>query len=286
MSEAPEQFGRTDEELGKLPQALAPGTFKGKTVLISGAGTGIGRACAHWFARLGANLVIASRSEEKLNSTRDALAVYGGEVMVHALTIRDPAAVAALFDSIWQRFGGLDVLVNNAGGQFPQAAIDFSHKGWNAVIDTNLNGPWYMMQTAAQHWRDAEKPGTIVNIVTALTRGMPGVAHTCAARAGIIYASKTVSVEWAPLNIRINCVAPGVISTEAMNIYPDEARRTFRRTNPMMRFGQVEEIADAVTFLASSASGFITGEVLTVDGGHQMWGDLWTIPRPDYFKDI
>ncbi len=285
MSEGSEHFGRSDEELGQLRQALAPGSFKDKTVIVSGAGTGIGRACAHWFARLGANLVICSRSEEKLQSARDALAVYGGEVMMHPLTIRDPEAVARLFDAAWAHFGGVDVLVNNAGGQFPQAAIDFTPKGWNAVIDTNLNGPWYMMQNAAQRWRDGRRGGAIVNMVTALTRGMPGVAHTCAARAGVIYVSKTVAVEWAPLNIRVNCVAPGVISTEAMNIYPDAARKTFQRTNPMMRFGQVEEIADAVTFLASPAASFITGEVLTVDGGHQMWGDLWTIPRPDYFRD-
>lgn len=281
-----EHFGRSDEDLATLPQALAPGTFAGKTVIVSGAGTGIGRACAHWFARLGANLVICSRSEEKLASARDALAVHGAEILIHPLTIREPDAVEGLFAAAWERFGCVDVLINNAGGQFPQAAIDFTPKGWNAVIDTNLNGPWYMMQTAARRWRDAGRGGSIVNIVTALTRGMPGVAHTCAARAGVIYVSKTVAVEWAPYNIRINCVAPGVISTEAMNIYPEAARKTFQRTNPMMRFGQVEEIADAVSFLASPAAAFITGEVLTVDGGNQMWGDLWTIPRPDYFKDI
>ena len=284
MSE--EAFGRTDAELAALPQALAPGSFEGRTVIVSGAGTGIGRACAHWFGRLGARLVLCGRSQDKLESAREAIAAYGVETLVHPLTIRDPAAVEALFSAAWARFGVVDVVVNNAGGQFPQAAIDFSPKGWNAVVDTNLNGAWYMMQTAARRWRDAGKPGAIVNVVTALTRGMPGVAHTCAARAGVIYASKTVAVEWAPLNIRINCVAPGVISTEAMNIYPEAARNTFKRTNPMMRFGRVEEIADAVTYLASPAAGFITGEVLTVDGGHQMWGDLWTIPRPAYFSDI
>lgn len=284
MTDEDEHYGRTDADLAAMPIGLAAGAFVGRVVLISGAGTGIGRACAHWFARLGAMLVLCGRKIENLSSVADALASYGGEVMIHPMSVRDPEAVVGLFEAAWARFGRLDVLVNNAGGQFPQAAIDFSPKGWRAVIDTNLNGTWYMMQSAARKWRDANQPGVIVNIVAAITRGMPGVAHTCAARAGVIYVSKTVAVEWAPLNIRVNCVAPGVISTEAMNIYPEEARRSFSRTNPMMRFGQVEDVANAVAFLAGPTGGFITGEVINVDGGNQLWGDQWTIPKPDYFK--
>ncbi len=118
------------------------------------------------------------------------------------MTIRDPEAVAQLIADVWRDFGALYILVNNAGGQFPQAAIDFTAKGWNAVIDTNLSGPWYMMQHAARFWRDHSMPGVIVNVVAVVFRGMPGVAHTCAARAGVIHASKTVAIEWAPLNIR------------------------------------------------------------------------------------
>lgn len=284
MSASDVSYGRSDAELATLPIAIAPHTFGGKVVLISGAGTGIGRACAFWFARLGAKLVVCGRKEEPLLSLQKELAQCGAEVMVHPMSVRDPDAVAALFEAAWARFGRLDVLLNNAGGQFPQAAIDFSPKGWNAVIDTNLNGPWYMMQAAARKWRDAGQPGAIVNIVTVIPRGMPGVAHTCAARAGVIYASKTVAIEWAPLNIRVNCVAPGVISTEAMNVYPEEARNSFSKTNPMMRFGQVEDVANAACFLAGAGGSFITGEVLTVDGGNQLWGDQWTIPKPDYFK--
>lgn len=275
--------GRTDAELATLPIGLAPDSFGGRTVLVSGAGTGIGRACAHWFARLGARLVLCGRNRQRLEDTQGALERYGTQVLVHPLTIREPDAVAALFDAVRQHFGGLDVLVNNAGGQFPQAAIDFSPKGWQAVIDTNLNGTWYMMQAAARHWRDAGRGGSIVNVTAVVGRGMPGIAHTCAARAGVIHASKTVAVEWAPLGIRVNCVAPGIIASEGMNVYPEEARSTFTSSNPMKRFGQVEEVADAVAFLAGDTGRFITGEVLTVDGGGQLWGDLWTIPRPDYF---
>ncbi|MDX2274556.1 MAG: SDR family oxidoreductase [Hyphomonadaceae bacterium] len=281
---ASEKYGRSDAELLSLPQALAPDAFKGKVVLVSGAGTGIGRACAFWFARLGAKLVVCGRKAEPLQSLKDALAPIGAEVLIQTMSIRDPDAVAALFDAAWAHYGRVDVLVNNAGGQFPQAAIDFAPKGWNAVIDTNLNGPWYMMQAAARKWRDAGLPGSIVNVVTVIDRGMPGVAHTCAARAGIVYVSKTVAIEWAPLNIRINCVAPGIISTEAMNVYPEEARNSFTSTNLMKRFGQVEDIANTVCFLAGSSGAFITGEVVTVDGGNHLWGDQWTIAKPDYFK--
>jgi len=260
--------------------ALADGSFAGQIALVSGAGSGIGRATALFLSQLGATVILAGRTTEKLEATASLL----GGAETQTLTIRDPEAVRAVFDAVWQRHGRLDILINSAGGQFPQAAIDFSIKGWNAVIDTNLNGTWYMMQAAAQKWRDAGVPGVIVNVVTAISRGMPGVAHSCAARAGVIYASKTVATEWAPLGIRVNCVAPGVIATEGMQVYPDEVRREFSQTNPMMRMGRVEEVANAVTYLASPAAAFMTGEVLTIDGGNQMWGDQWTIPRPDYFR--
>ena len=284
MTTEADHYGRTDEELATLPIAFASGLFAGRVAIVSGAGSGIGRATAHWIARLGGKLVICGRKADKLEDAARSLARFGTEVMIHPLSIRDPEAVAAMFDAAWTHFGRVDVLVNSAGGQFPQAAIDFSVKGWNAVIDTNLNGSWYMMQAAARKWRDAALPGSIVNVTAMVTRGMPGVAHTCAARAGVIYASKTVAVEWAPLGIRVNCVAPGVISTEGMNVYPEEARRVFSQTNPMKCLGSVEDVANAICYLAGPAGGFITGEVLTVDGGNQLWGDQWTIPKPDYFR--
>ena len=125
---------------------------------------------------------------------------------------------------------------------FPQAAIDFSPKGWNAVIETNLTGTWYMMQQAARHWRDAGRGGRIVNIVAVTSRGMPGVAHTSAARAGVVSLSKTVAIEWAPLGIQINCVAPGIIATEGMNVY---SCRRARRSQDQ------SACADSATFAMS-----------------------------------
>lgn len=277
-------FGRTDEELLTLPTAFRDGAFAGQTVLVSGAGSGIGKATALWFGRLGARLVLCGRRADRLEATAALLRQAGAHSLVHAATIRDPEAVAALFAAAATHFGGIDILVNNAGGQFPQAAIDFSPKGWQAVIDTNLNGPWYMMQEAARRWRDTSRPGTIVNVVAVVGRGMPGVAHTCAARAGVIHLSRTLAIEWAPLNIRINCVAPGIIASEGMNAYTAEAVADMPNTNLLRRFGQVEDVANAICFLAGEGGRFMTGETLTIDGGNQIWGDQWTIPKPSFFK--
>jgi len=277
-------YGFTDEQLATLKLSWRPGLFDGQVVLVSGAGTGLGKAIAYQFGRLGAKLVICGRKADPLERTAEGMRKLGIDCLTYPMTIRDPEQVAALFDAAWTRYGRLDVLVNNAGGQFPQPAIDFSIKGWNAVIDTNLNGTWYMMQGAARRWRDAAMPGCIVNIVAVVARGMPGVAHTSAARAGVIYLGKTLAIEWAPLHIRVNNVAPGVTATEGMNVYPEEARAEFVRANPMMKLGDAQDVADACCYLAAPTGKFITGEVVAVDGGFQMWGEQWTAGRPDYYK--
>jgi citronellol/citronellal dehydrogenase len=281
----PKQWGLTDDELAAWPLSFKDDALAGKVCVVSGGGSGIGRAIAYVLSRLGAEVVICGRRGDKLEETAAGIAKCSGKtVTAKAMTIREPEQVQALFAETWQRFGRLDLLVNSAGGQFPQAAIDFSVKGWNAVIDTNLNGTWYMMQSAAQHWRDRQAAGSIVNIVAVVNRGMPQVAHTAAARAGVIYLSKTLSVEWAPLGIRINCVAPGSIATDGLNVYPREAAEGFVLSNPMKRLGDVMDIAQAVVYLAAPTGKFITGEVLTVDGGRQNWGEDWPGGIPDYFR--
>ena len=278
------KFGSSDAEMVTLPTVFAPDLFRGKTVLVSGAGSGLGKAIAVLFARLGATLVVCGRNPEKIETAGEFFRTLGSDVMVHAMTIRDPEAVATMMDAVDERYGQLDVLINNAGGQFPQPAIDYSIKGWNAVIDTNLNGTWHMMQAAARRWRDKKQQGSIVNIVADIWRGMPGIAHTCAARAGVIYLSKSVAVEWAPLNIRVNCVAPGCVESTGFNNYPEEGAATFNESNPMRETGDEQDIAEACVYLAASSGKFVTGEVLTVDGGQQLWGDPWPTGRPDYFK--
>jgi citronellol/citronellal dehydrogenase len=277
------RFGFSPEELWAHPTVFRDDLLAGRVVVVSGAGSGLGRATALLCARLGARVAIAGRSAEKLETVAAFAAAHGRRMLAVPTNIRDPDQVARLFEQAWSALGPIDVVVNSAGGQFPQPAIDYSVKGWNAVIDTNLNGTWYMMQTAARRWRDARRGGAIVNVVTVIDRGMPGVAHTCAARAGVIYLSKTVAVEWAPLGIRVNCVAPGAIETEGMAVYPPEAFATFHRSNPMKRFGDAIDIAEACVYLAAPAGKFVTGEVLTVDGGGRLWGDFFAAGKPAYF---
>lgn len=281
----PKPWGLSDEALAKRSLVYRDGLLDGQTVLISGGGSGIGRAIAYICARLGANVVICGRRQEKLKETIDGIRSHlDREAIGIPMTIRDPDAVARLMDEIFERFGRLDILVNNGGGQFPQAAIDFSVKGWRAVIDTNLNGTWYMMQAAAQRWSACKHPGNIVNIVANVWRGMPQVAHTCAARAGVIYLSKTLSTEWAPLGIRVNCVSPGSINTEGLNVYEREAAEMFRYSNPLRELGDPVDVAQAVVYLATPAAKFITGEVMVVDGGNNQHGDVWPAGMPEFFE--
>jgi citronellol/citronellal dehydrogenase len=277
-------FELTDEALATMPLSFRDGYFDGSAAIITGGGRGIGRALAFQFVRLGAKVALFGRNAERLQATADALQRIGGEVFTAAGSIREPHEVNAFIDAAAERFGGLDILVNNAGGQFAQAALDFSVKGWNAVIDTNLNGTWYVTQAFGRHLAEAGRPGALVSIVAVTTRGMPGVAHSSAARAAIVNLSKTLAIEWAPLKIRVNCVAPGVTATEGMEVYSEEARAELPKSNLMNRFGSVREVVDAVCFLAGPAGSFTTGEVLMVDGGNHLWGDQWTIPKPDYFK--
>lgn len=283
MNEA-ERLGLDDEALATHPTVYAADAYAGKIALVSGGAGGIGRATAWLLARLGAHVVVTGRNEAKLDALVEALAAHGLSASRQSVDIREPEQVERLFAQVWAERGALDLLVNSAGGQFPQEAIDFSNKGWNAVINANLNGTWNMMQASARRWRDAKRPGSIVNIVVVTTHGLYGVAHTIAARSGVIGVSRAVAVEWAALGVRVNCIAPGAIETEGWKVYSPEARATYARSNPMMRVGSAWDIAEACAYLGGSAARYVTGEVLTVDGGAQHWGETWTIPKPDYFK--
>lgn len=251
-------------------------------LLITGGGSGIGRATAWLAARLGAQVIVAGRTEEKLRDASVAIQARGLLADHVVVDIRDKDSVSAMFETIYQRHGKIDGLINSAGGQFPQAAIDYSDKGWQAVINTNLNGTWHVMQSAAQAWQKHQMGGSIVNIVV-VHQGLHGVAHTRAARAGVIELSRSVAVEWAPLGIRTNCIAPGTIETEGWAVYSESARAKYPRTNPLMRAGSPWEIAQACVYLSSSAGSFINGEVLNIDGGGQHWGEIWTTGKPEYF---
>lgn len=277
-------YGLAEEELRTIPTVYRPDLFKGKSVAVTGAGSGFGFAIATLFARLGADLAILGRNADRLARAKEFFESFGVRVYAEDFNIRDHERCAAYVANVWRDLGRLDVLINNAGGQFPQMALEFKPKGWNAVIDNNLNGTWYMMQAAAKAWVERKAQGAIVNIVADFWRGMPGIAHTAAARAGVAYLSKSVAVEWAPLGIRVNCIAPGVLETSGFAHYPPQGLKTYTEANPMRKAGDAWDVAEACVYLAAPSAKFITGEVLTVDGGQQCWGDPWPTGRPEHFK--
>ena len=262
-------YGFARAQLRDHPTVFADRLFSGKVVMVTGAGGGLGLAIAILFARLGADLAINGRNPDKLEDAAAFLRGFGGQVLARPMTIRDPGQVQDFVDAVGTHFGGLDILVNNAGGQFPQPALDYTPKGWNAVIDTNLNGTWWMMQAAARNWVKAGRPGAIVSIVADIWRGMPGIAHSCAARAGVIYLSKSIAVEWAPHEIRVNAVCPTFVETPLTKVmFENEAIKTdiLGRT-PLGRLATPQEVAAAIVFLASPQAGMITGTALAIDGG-------------------
>lgn len=277
--------GLTIEELASKSTVFREDLFAGQRFLISGGGSGMGRATAFLVARLGGQVTICGRDESKLGAAAaDIQRLVGKEIYYKAMSIRDPAQVERLIADTVDHFDGLDVLVNSAGGQFPQNAVDYSVKGWNAVVDTNLNGTFWMMQAAARHWQSVSRPGAIVNIVATFDRGIPQSAHTAAARAGVVYLSKSVAVEWAPLNIRVNCLAPGNTMTEGLDRYPQEYVDRFSRGNPMQRAGDTWDLAEAVAYLSASSGKWITGSLLHVNGGMHLWGTNWPLGMPAHFS--
>ena len=277
------RLGLDDAELASARTVLASDAFAGQTALISGGAGGIGKAAGWLMGRCGARVILTGRDAEKLAEAVARMQAAGIAAEGHVVDIRKPESIAELFAGPVADAGGIDLLVNSAGGQFPQAAIDFSVKGWNAVIDTNLNGTWHMMQAAARHWRDGGRKGSIVNVVVVVEHGLYGVAHTIAARSGVIGLSRAVAVEWAEHGIRVNCIAPGAVETPGWRVYTPEARATYTRSNPMMRTGTTWEIAEAIAWIGGTGAAYVTGEVMHVAGGAQLWGETWTTGKPEYF---
>ena len=250
------------------------GIFSGQTALVTGGGSGIGFAIAKQLLQYGAEVYIASRKQSRLEQAAEQLGEYG---TCHSfqLDIREPERIEELTGFIKEKSGKLDLLINNAGGQFPSPAEAISPKGWLAVINTNLNGTWFMAQAMAQHFFFLQEQGAIVNIIVDLHCGFPGMAHTGAARAGVDNLTKSLAVEWANRNIRINCVAPGIIQSTGLENYPPEMVAQVSKTVPMKRLGTTDEVAESVLFMALAK--YISGETLYVDGASHLWGDMWEI---------
>jgi citronellol/citronellal dehydrogenase len=260
---------------------FATDLMAGQSVLVTGGGTGIGKAIAAAFSACGARVVIASRSQEHLEQgVADIVTATGVTPLARICDIRRPEQVDELAEFVVARHGRIDVLVNNAGGQFAQEAERYSSKGWNAVIDTNLNGTWHMTQAAGRRMI-AAGGGCIVSIIANHHRGIPGGAHTSAARAAVANLTKTLAVEWGRYGIRINAVAPGPLEASGFTTTYDATVVARARGLPLGRLGSVEEVAAATLFLASPASSWTTGATLDVNGGQHLDGDMWIVKREE-----
>ena len=274
----------SDTDLASLAHGFRDDLYAGQVALVTGGAGGIGRAICMLLSRLGAQVVTCGRDEAKLKELQESFARQDVDIFVRAANVRDPEEVQALLRDTWNEFGRLDLVVNNAGGQFAAPANDISPKGWAAVLETNLYGPWFVMQAAAKAWIENGSAGSIVNIGTITGRASVGIPHTAAARAGAAGLAASLSVEWAPHDIRINTIAVGVVRSPGLVNYPDAARPSFDH-NPQRRLGDVQDIAQAVAFLGSSVTAsFITGEVFHVAGGEQVWGEYWALGKPEYFQ--
>ena len=256
-----------------------PDLFAGQTILVTGGGTGIGRAVAHELASLGAHVVLAARTLENLERVRAEIRDAGGAASYFVCNIREEEQVAALFDFVLAERGGLHGLVNNAGGQFISPAEMISLKGWRAVVETNLTGTFLMCREAFnRHMND--HGGAIVNMLIEMWRGFPGMAHSAAARAGIENLTKTLAVEWARAGVRVNAVAPGLISSSGLERYPEAVRPMIAqniRDIPMKRMGTEAEVSAAIVFLLSPTAAFISGESIKIDGAGSLWRKTWEV---------
>ncbi|MFD9078114.1 SDR family oxidoreductase [Streptomyces erythrochromogenes] len=256
--------------------ALPPGTYAGQVVLVTGGGTGLGKAVATEFARLGADLLIAGRRAEQLKAAQDELAAVpgAGRVTAAVCDIRDPERVSEVFDAAQAALGLPDVLVNNAAANFPSPAEDLSPNAWRAVVDITLTGTWFMTREFGRRHLAAGTPGSIVNIGASYAwTGGPGFAHSAAAKAGVKNLVETLAVEWGPYGIQINGLVPGLFPHADMTA---DIRGGLERAapgakdarQPALRVGVPRELGWAATFLASPYARFVTGHTLVVDGAN------------------
>ena len=255
---------------------FAPGLFAGTVAVITGGGTGIGRTTALAFAELGADVVLAGRSPEPLEATAAEVEARGTSALVVPTNIRDVAAVEALRDAAYERFGRVDALVNNAGGQFPALPSQISDNGWRSVVDLNLNGTWNVISRFMGPMTAAGR-GAIVNVVHIFSfdRGAPWFVHSGAARAGVVNLTRTMAPYLGYHGVTINALAPGTVATPGMHEnevgqlgYDEEAWAVAaEKIGPMRRMASAGEMAGIVLFLCSPTARFVNGAAIVADGG-------------------
>jgi NAD(P)-dependent dehydrogenase (short-subunit alcohol dehydrogenase family) len=260
---------------------LPPDTYAGQVVVVTGGGTGLGKAMATEFARLGAAVAIASRNREHRETGVRALEDVGAKAIGVELDVRDDKAIAATFDEIEQQLGPADVLVNNAAGNFPSQAVRLSANAWRSVVDIVLNGTFLCSTEFARRAIARDAPGAILNIgATYSWTGGPGTAHSAAAKAGVTNLTQSLAVEWAPNGIRVNCLAPGLFP------HGDLPPVLLARQNPEAdgkripggRVGQPHELGWAAPYLCSPFAAYLTGHTMVLDGANWLRRGL-TMPE-------
>lgn len=263
---------------------FADGTFSDNVLFITGAGTGIGRAFANRAAELGATVVLAGRRETILKTAANEIVSKGGRALPCPLDIRQPEAVQQAIDGVVDQLGSIDILINNAAGNFIARAEDISPNGWNTVIDIVLNGTAYCTLAAGRHML-RQRRGKVLSISASYAwNGGPGTAHSAAAKAGVIALSQSLAVEWGSSNVQVNCLCPGFVDTEQSQtaLWPtEEGRKRVLSTIPAGRFETIGETVDCGLFLCSPAASYITGEVLVADGGQWLNKGAFVLPPPN-----
>jgi citronellol/citronellal dehydrogenase len=261
---------------GNGSRIFAPGLLDGKICVVSGAGTGLGKATALELASLGATVIGCGRRSEPLEEMAREVSERGGTAEFEALDIRNEEAVDGFMDGVVESHGRIDVLVNNAGGQFLSAAEAITPKGFRTVIELNVQGTWQMTHAAATKAFIPQGEGKVISITVSPHMGFPGMVHTGAARAAVENMTRTLSVEWARFGTRLVAVAIGQFDTETLRTkYPKEVVDNVAGTVPLGRLGTEEEMAWLMAYLASPAGDFFSGCVITLDGARDNWFGGW-----------